>query len=263
MTNLLDLISSLTTADSRAGQGKLVKANKATSGYSSVIKGVGTPTLNVAKGDILGIIQDTATVSITNTAGKSVRLAYSKIELQESYYEVNGDLVSYLWFPSRDVDFDGSSSVKEVVPVSEDKELKPVYSDAPKGIRIREKANTVSKELKLVSYGDIVGYTDEVTAKYLSYTFWKIYDSKGKFIGWCAKGKGFSSLTKPQAKALPKLDENGETEQTYGSVSENQDPQSGNASTSGIITILAWTVGIIAGGYFLFKGIKWLFTPKN
>ena len=262
MQNLLDYINSLTVADSRTGQNRLVKAKSLVTGYAKVQGGVGGNSSSYKAAEIIGIVQDTATVSVKATNGIVVKVAYTKVMLQEPYYTTGNDLVSYLWFPTAQIDF-ADEDTKETIPVTTDnKALKAVYSDAPSGIKLRGTPSTLVKEIKIVAYGDIVGYTDGQEKKYLTYTFWKIYDQKGKAIGWCAKGSGYSTTTKPQAKALPKYDSKGETKESATDVTAGQDPQAGN-SNSGIsaLTIILWVVGILGVGYL---GVKLLFkNSKN
>lgn len=244
--DFLAYINNLTAADARAGQNNLVKASKATKGYASVSEGLNGNSSEFKIGEIIGLIQETGTISVKATNGKIVKVAYTKVTLQEPYTTTTNELVSYLWFPTADLAFVDDAS-KPIIPVTFDNTvLVPVYSDSVNGITLRETPSTLGKKIRVVSYGDIVGYTDNQTKPYLTYTFWKIYDQKGVAIGWCAKGKGFSTTTKPQAKALPKFDANGSTEQTYSSISTAQDPQSGNATNgSGTWTIVAWIVGVL------------------
>ncbi|PWK27012.1 SH3 domain-containing protein [Arcicella aurantiaca] len=258
MLNLLDYINSLTVADSRSGQNRLVKAKSLVVGYAQVQGGVGGNSSSYKAGEIIGIVQDTATVSVKATNGVIVKVAYTKITLQEPYYTTGNDLVSYLWFPTSQIDFEDEFE-KETIPVTTDnKALKAVYSDAPKGIYIRETPSTLANKVKVVAYGDVVGYTDGQEKKYLTYTFWKIYDQKGRAIGWCAKGSGYSTTQRPQAKALPKYDSKGETTEETSGVTAAQDPQAGNSDSSGVsaVTIILWVVGVLGLGYL---GVKLLF----
>lgn len=245
MINLLDYLSLLTAADSRSGQNRLVSAIVQTLGYETVVGGLSGNSSSYKAAEIIGIIQDTATVSVKSSAGKIIKVAYTKIQLQEPYTTTSNELVSYLWFPTTQVQF-ADQTDKPVIPVTSDnRTLSPVYSEAPAGITVRQTASTLAKKVKLVSYGDIAGYTDGTEKKYLTYTFWQLFDQKGRAIGWCAKGKGFSSLTKPQAKALPKYDAKGETTQDYSTVTNEQDPQAGNSSGVNIWKIVAWVFGIV------------------
>lgn len=254
MINLLDFFTSLTAADSRSGQGRTVKATIKTTGYSNIANGLGGSTIDFQKDDVIGILQDTGTAKVTfpNKAGFQ-KVAYTKVSLNEPFFATNGAFVGYVWIASSNLEF-ADTSEKPVIPVTADLvALTPVYSDAPSGITLRENATTVSKAVKVVAYGDIVGYTNGIEKKYLTYTFWQIFDQKGKAIGWCAKGKGFSSTAKPQAKALPKYAADGTTEQDYSAIGKEQDPQSGNSSGMNVWKIAAWVFGI---GFVLWLGIR-------
>jgi hypothetical protein len=252
MQNLLDYINSLTVADSRTGQNRLVKAKSLVAGYAKVQGGIGGNSSAYKADEIIGIVQDTATVSVKATNGIVVKVAYTKVTLQEPYYTTANELVSYLWFPTSQIDFEDEDT-KETIPVTSDnKALKAVYSDSPNGIFVRETPSTLAKKVKGVPYGDIVGYTDGQEKKYLTVTFWKIYDQKGRAIGWCAKGSGYSTTQKPQAKALPKYDSKGETKESPTGVTASQDPQAGNSNSSlNVGAIILWVVGILAAGFLL------------
>lgn len=263
--NFLDYISGLTAADARAGQNQKVKANKLTTGYETVVNGIGGNGSAFKNNDLLGVIQETVTVSVKASNGTIVKTAFTKVELDEPYYTTSSDLVTYLWFRTADISFADNTPV-DVKPTSTDsqKELVPIYSVAPSGIKLRPQPNTVTKEIRIVAYGDIVGYTDLTTKIYLTTTFYKVYDQKGKAIGWVAKGTNFTSLTKPQSKALPKINTDGSTDQGYADVTDKQDPQAGN-STSSInwLKVGGFALLILGGGYLIIKGIGSLIKNKR
>jgi len=263
MINFLDYLSSLTAANSRAGQNRLVSASVQTLGYESVAEGLSGNSSSYQAADILGIIQDTATVSVQSSTGKIVKVAYTKVLLKDPYNTPSDEVISYLWFPTKQIQFVETSD-KSVAPVATDKTvLSPVYSEAPNGITLRASASTLSKKIQVVALGDIVGYTNGIEQKYAAYIFWEIFDQKGKFIGWCAKGKGLSSLSKPASSSLPKYDTNGETTQDSPPVSYQQDPQVDAGTTQlNIGKILAWGLGIPLAIWVVIKIVSKLFKKK-
>lgn len=253
MINILDYLSSLSAADSRSGQGRTLKASIQTTGYTDIVNGLGGSTLRFEKDEVIGILQETGTAKVTfpNKAGFQ-NVAYTKVQLNTPFFEINGSYVGYVWVESSKIVFTDVSE-KPLIPVNNSVALSPVYSDALKGITLRENANTISKEITTVAYGDIVGYTNGTEKKYLAYTFWQIFDQKGHPIGWCAKGKGFSTLTKVQPKYLPKYLPDGTTNQPSANITYEQDPQSTVEITVDIGKIVLWTFGILL---VLWVGIK-------
>lgn len=264
MANLLDYISNLTSADARSGQGKTVKANIKTSAYSKIVGGLGGIEKVFDKGDVLGVIQENSTAKITfpSKTGQT-NVAFTKVSLNEPYFATNGTYVGYLWVQTSNIEFVNENAV--VQPVAEDNEsvvLEPLYATQVSGVKLRDAANLSSK-YTLISYGDIVGYTDNTTKTYLTTVFWKVYSQTGKFIGYAGKGENITSKIKPQAKALPRILSDGTTEQDYANVTISQDPQSGNISASTAWwTYVLYFFGGIAILWFLISLILGKFKPK-
>ncbi|MEA5402630.1 hypothetical protein VB776_06875 [Arcicella sp. DC2W] len=256
MMNVADYISSLTSAEARSGQGAKVKANKRTVGKSFIF-GTGTPkTLSLGLGTVIGVLDQVST--ITEKSGTtSVIRRYGKVLLDEPYYDDSNKYVSYLWFRIEDLDFLVSATT-QAKPVVDTKELKTIYAITTGGSRLRStpSALNLSNLVRVVPYGDIVGYTNYESKQYLTVTFYKVFSSTGKELGWV--GKNNVSENKPQSKGLPK--------ETASGITDAEDPQAKSESSSSlsITSILLYVVAIIAvimlgiGGYRKFgkKGEK-------
>lgn len=245
--NVADYISSLTSAEARSGQGAKVKTNKRTTGKTFIL-GTGTPkTLSLGNETLIGVLEQTSTVTETIN-GANVIVRYAKVTLDEPYYDTSQKLVSYLWFKVEDLDFVVSATT-QAKPVVNTKELKTIYSITTGGSRLRStpSALNLTNLVSIVPYGDIVGYTNYESKKYLTVTFYKVFSSTGKELGWV--GKNNISENKPQSKGLPK--------ETASGITDAEDPQAKSESSSSlsITSILLYVVAIIAvimlgiGGY--------------
>ena len=263
--DFLDYMTSLTGAEAnaRAGQNARVKAKVLTNGRSFILGksgvfGEDTPIISqFAKDQILGVLQETVTVSQLITGStKYQKIFYSKVTLEEPFYDKDENYIEYMFFQSKDLTFVSATAAAVVVSVpNSTTTLEPIYSNSVKGINLRKEASVTSKSISLISYGDIVGYTDNTTKQSLPYTFWKIFNAKGVAIGWVAKGEQYTSKTKPQAKALPKVNADGTTDQDYANATKSQDPQGGNTSTVNFTTILAYVLGGSLVLFLIIKGI--------
>lgn len=268
--DFLDFMTSLTGAEAnaRAGQNAKVKAKVITNGRSFILGKTGifgedSPIISqFAKDQILGILQETVIISVPMTGStKYQKVFYSKVTLETPFYDKDENYIEYMFFQSKDLAF-VSSSAPIVATTPDAKILEPLYSVAVSGIKLREQPNLTAK-YRLISYGDIVGYTDNTTKTYLTTTFWKVYNAKGVAIGWVGKGDNFTSKTPPQAKALPNVKPDGTTDQSYGALTPKQDPQGGNSS-SGVswTTVLAYSGGGVILLYLIIKGIAAILKPK-
>jgi hypothetical protein len=233
---LIDFLSTLTTTEARSGQNTKVKANKRSIGKSYLL-GSGIPkTLSVGKNTPIGVLDELCTLTEKSGSANVIR-RYAKVLLDDAYYDEERKLISYLWFKIEDLDFieSPSSSVK---PVLNQKDLAVVYSNTVGGVRLRTSPTLLPNTiLRTVPYGDIVGYTDQVTKPYLSLRFLKIYSAKGIALGWVSQNN--VTQTKPQAQGLPK--------ETAAGLSPSQDPQAQKASAGlSIKAILRWVLGFLS-----------------
>lgn len=250
MNNVADYISSLTSAEARSGQGAKVKANKRVIGKTFIL-GTGTPkTLSLGVGTIIGVLEQTTTITEAQN-GVNVIARYAKVTLDEPYYDATQKLVSYLWFRVEDLDFVTSANTT-ANPVVNSKSLKTVYAITTGGSRLRStpSALNLTNLVRVVPYGDIVGYTNYESKQYLTVTFYKVYSATGKELGWV--GKNNISENKPQSKALPK--------DVAVGITNAEDPQaSENGASLSFTSILLYVVAIIAvillgiGGYRKFE----------
>ncbi|MDI9880912.1 hypothetical protein [Flectobacillus longus] len=236
--NFLDYLTTLTTADTRQAQGRLVKVSATTAyGLTFIFSDAKPSVITYPKGALLGRIRQTTTV-VDKTTKKTV--AYTAVDLDEPLLvdAVNQKYLTYLWFKPTELEFADNGEQ----PRADNKtELVPLYCNTTSGVKLRPEANTLKKELKIVSYGNIVGYTDKSTKKYLTITFLKVFDAKGKAIGWVASD--YVSYSKPQSKALPKVDSSGESSSVI--VSQDDDPQSGISDSTG-----AGILKVVLYGFF-------------
>lgn len=228
--NVFDYITSLTAADARSGQNKHVKTNKQTTGKTALSGNVTVQTLG-SNYDV-GVLDQ-----IKRITERGTLVDYAKVLLDVPYENAYGVNISYLWFRSSDLSFSDSPDT-DVKPKKQDTnqtDLAVIYCTTTGGTNIRSAATTAAKNVvRVVPYGDIVGYTDFAEKKYLTLTFIKVYSAKGVFKGWVSKKN--VSQTKPVPQALPKGGTTG--------VTDKEDPQSGSTDTGlGIGTILMY-VGI-------------------
>ena len=256
--NVLDFITSLTSAEARSGQNSKVKTNKVTVGKSYIIQSgslvggvfkVNTlKKLTLAANVEVGVLDQISTIT-EKVNGVSVLVRYAKVLLDEPYLDDEEKLISYLWLKIEDLDFVASSNTV-VKPVANNQELIVLYSTTVGGTRLRSTPSTLNLKnvIREVPYGDIVGYTDNQTQKYLTVTFIKVYNSKGIALGWV--GKNNVSQVKPQSKALPKDNATG--------ITEAEDPQSANTSEGlSFTSILYWFLGFATVIFFIVFGYRW------
>ena len=256
--NFLDYLTTLTTADTRQAQGRLVIVSATTAyGLTFIFSDAKPSVITYPKGALLGRIRQTTTV-VDKTSKKTV--AYTAIDLDEPLLvdAVNQKYLTYLWFKPTEIEFADNG---EQPKADEKTELVPLYCSTTSGVKLRPEANTLKKELKIVSYGNIVGYTDKSSKKYLTITFLKVFDAKGKAIGWVASD--YVSYTKPQSKALPKVDSTGGA--TTVIVSQDDDPQSGisDSTGAGILKVVLYGFFFLLFGLFFYSMYRAYKDKKN
>jgi len=257
--NFLDYLTTLTTADTRQAQGRLVKVSATTAyGLTFIFSDAKPSVITYPKGALLGRIRQTTTV-VDKTTKKTV--AYTAVDLDEPLLvdAVNQKYLTYLWFKPSELEF--ADNGEQPKKADEKTELVPLYCNTTSGVKLRPEANTLKKELKIVSYGNIVGYTDKSTKKYLTITFLKVFDAKGKAIGWVASD--YVSYSKPQSKALPKVDSSGESSSVI--VTQDDDPQSGisDSTGAGILKVVLYGFFFLLFGLFFYSMYRAYKDKKN
>lgn len=256
--NFLDFLTSLSTVDARQGQTRLVKASAATAyGLTWVFSDAKANVFTYSKGAVIGRIRQTTTV-LDKATKKAV--AYTAIDLEEPILvdAKKQKYITYLWFKPAEIAFVDTGSLPAATNTTNTKvDLVAIYCNTSSGVKLRPEASTLKKELRVVSYGDVVGYTDKTTQKYLTTTFLKVYDQKGKAVGWVANN--YVAYSKPQAKALPKIEPSGESSSAI--LSEGDDPQANVSDSTGagmlkVLLYSALTLFLALVGYSIFKVIK-------
>lgn len=248
MANFLDYLQGLTTPDARAGQNQLVKAHTSTAyGLTWIFAEAKAQVITFPKGAIIGRIKQTATV-LDKTTKKVI--AYTAVDLQEPILvdKIKRKYISYLWFKPSEL-----AIVENILPVPNSKTLHVLYASTPSGVKLRVEPNTLKKPLKVIAFGDVIGFTDKTSQSYLGISFFKVVDAQAKTLGWVASE--YTSFEKPQAKALPDINAQGEASSAI--ITQQDDPQAfKDVSSTGFVKVLLYALASMLLAWIGYRFVK-------